>query len=489
MRRPSLRARLGRFLAVLAVVAPLVTVVATVTEVPGIAGAACTMCAGGEFHPIAPVRIFDTRPATATDPDLPINDVVPYGAKPINLSTLSTGMQQFDVQLLGIGNAGFANPWLPAWVRSSDVLAVLASVVVVQPGAKGNLSAWPTGAVRITSSSVVNFALGQTTANLTLLRPGTGGTARLEMRGGAASSAHVLIDVFGWYSTSSYRGEDGIESVDERGGRTIPVTPGRILDTGAGAVGPASTTEVRIRGASTIGTSPRLIVPDSQAVTAVILNVAVSLPTENTYVSAVPEMPQAGFPTIANNVVAVGTVRSAMLVVPIASDGRIRLFNRAGSTRLVVDVLGYVETRADETRAGRVVPLTSPFRAFDTRLTQFGKVPLGPGQSEEWSFAAFAASVNVAAVSVGNQLGFLGNLTNALLTRQYPTVPVRSNLRLSPSTGAATVPASSNINIAEGVAVANMTVGRYGTSSKIWVYNAAGYAHYLLDVSAVILAD
>ena len=75
----------------LAVVAPLVTVVATVTEVPGIAGAACTMCAGGEFHPIAPVRIFDTRPATATDPDLPINDVVPYGAKPINLSTLSTG--------------------------------------------------------------------------------------------------------------------------------------------------------------------------------------------------------------------------------------------------------------------------------------------------------------------------------------------------------------------------------------------------------------
>ncbi|MFZ9628875.1 MAG: hypothetical protein ACO3C1_05935 [Ilumatobacteraceae bacterium] len=489
MRRFPMRSRLGRLAVAVAVLTPSVAVASTVAGVPGVASAACTLCAGGEFHPIAPVRIFDTRPTSSANPELPINDVQPYGAKPINLGSATTGVQRFDVQLLGIGDRTFENPWLPSWVAPTDVLAVLASVIVVRPGTRGNLATWPAGTVRLTSSSLVNFASGQTTSNLSVVRPGTGGALTVEMRGAAVSTAHVVIDVFGWYSTSSYLGEDRVESTDERGGRTVPITPGRILDTGAGAVGPASTTELTIRGASTIGTSPRLVVPDSQAVTAVMLNVAVSLPTENTYVSVVPEMPLSGVPATSNANVAAGTVRSAMVIVPIAADGRIRLYNNAGYTRLVGDVLGYVETRLDELRAGRVVPLSTPFRAFDTRLTQFGKVPLGPGQSEEWSFAAFAASVTVASVSVGNQVGFFGTLTNASLTRQYPTVPVRSNLRLSPSTGVSTVPVSSHINTAEDVAVANMTVGLYGTSSRIWVYNAAGYAHYLLDVSAVILAD
>lgn len=480
--------RLSRLAAVFAVAVPSFTVAVSMSHVPA-ATAACTMCAGGEYHPVSPVRIFDTRPTTVANPEAPINDVSPFGIKPINLSTATTGVQQFDVQLLGLNDPNFEHPWLPSWVAASDVLAVVASVIVVQPGVTGRIEVWPKGSTRVTATSLLNYSAGQTVSNLSIVRPGTGGNVTVDLRGASLSTAHVVVDVFGWYSTSSYLGEDGIESTDERGGRTIPITPGRVLDTGAGAVGPGSVTELTVRGASTIGTSPRLVVPDSQAVTAVMLNVAVSLPTANTYVSVVPEMPVSGVPTTSNVNVAAGTVRSAMVIVPIASDGKVRLYNNSGNTRLVVDVLGYVETRLDELRVGRVVPLATPFRAFDTRRTEFGKVPLGPGQSEEWSFAAFAASVNVATVSVGNQVGLIGNLTNASLTRQYPTVPVRSNLRLSPSTGSATVPTSSHINTAEGQAVANMTVALYGTSSKVWVYNAAGYAHYLLDVSAVILAD
>ena len=111
-----------------------------------------------------------------------------------------------------------------------------------------------------------------------------------------------------------------------------------------------------------------------------------------------------------------------------------RIYNRAGDTNVVVDVMGYlVNGAAETTRAGRVVPLTAPFRAFDTRQAAFGTVPLGPGQAEDWSFAAFSDSVNIGGVPLGNQTALLGNLTNASLARQSRTVPVNSYLTVYPT--------------------------------------------------------
>ncbi|MFM2182214.1 MAG: hypothetical protein RJB61_508 [Actinomycetota bacterium] len=476
-------------------VAALAAAAAVSTAVPSPVGAAtCVMCAGGEYHPLStPVRIFDSRPASASNPTAPINDVAPLGPKPINLTTGGT-VQRFNVQLLGLRPNGtedpaFENPWIgPFKATAADVLAVVLNIAVVQPGSRGYLSAWPAGTTPLTPSSTLNFDAGQTTSNMALARPGTDGQFVIDLRGSVASTAHLIIDVQGWYSTSLYLGEDGIESTDERGGRTITVSPGRILDTRPTNVGPGSVTELVIRGASTIDATPLEIVPDRPTVKAVVLNVAVDRPTANTYVTVVPEAPAGPPPTSTVNVSA-GATRSSMAVVRIADDGKIRIYNNAGTTRIVVDVLGYIEDVPDETRVGRVVPISSPFRAFDTRRVEFGRVPLGPGQSEEWSFAAFAASVNVAGVSVGNQSGFIANLTNASLVRQYPTVPVRSNLRVYPSVGTSTAPLVSHLNSAEGSAIANLTVVSYGTSERVWVLNAAGYAHYLVDIAAVILAD
>jgi len=82
----------------------------------------------------------------------------------------------------------------------------------------------------------------------------------------------------------------------------------------------------------------------------------------------------------------------------------------------------------------------------------------------------------------------IGNLTSASLDRQYPSVPVRSFLTAYPAS--VERPLSSNLNTAEGpAAVPNMAVLPYGANNTVRIYNLAGYAHYLFDASAVVLAD
>ena len=145
---------------------------------------------------------------------------------------------------------------------------------------------------------------------------------------------------------------------------------------------------------------------------------------------------------------------------------------------------------AEDTRSGRVVPLEQPFRSFDTRQAAFGAVPLGPGQAEDWSFSAFAGSVAIGGVSVGEQSALLGNLTNASLSRQYAGVAVTSFLTVYPSPLDSSLPPTvSNLNTTEGAAVANMALVAYGADKTVRVFNNRGKAHYLLDVYAVVLAD
>jgi len=136
----------------------------------------------------------------------------------------------------------------------------------------------------------------------------------------------------------------------------------------------------------------------------------------------------------------------------------------------------------------RVVPLGAPYRVFDTRDAQWGAVALGPGQAEDWSFSDFAGSVTIGGVEVGKQLGVIGNLTSASLTRQYPTVPVSSYLTVYPS-DAAVRPTSANLNMTEGPPTPNMVIMKYSATTTARVYNFAGFNHYVYDASAVILAD
>ena len=89
-------------------------------------------------------------------------------------------------------------------------------------------------------------------------------------------------------------------------------------------------------------------------------------------------------------------------------------------------------------------------------------------------------------VSVGSQSALLGNLTNNRVTRQYATVPVRAFMTLYPPS--ASRPTASNLNTVDGRVVGNMVMATFGANQTIRVFNKSGYAHYILDVYAVVLS-
>ncbi len=453
-----------------AVVTPGVATQAAVTCAAG------TLCGGGEFHPLTPSRIFDSRPGLA------INDVVPNGAKPLAAPAPAT----FDIGLLGLGG-------IPA--TAADVLAVVVNITVTEPGANGYLEAYGKGAKPAVRTSLINFGPNQTVPNVAIVRPGADGQLEIGLFG-QSGTAHVVVDVFGWFSTSN-----ASDIATTGGARLIPTTPSRVLDTrdgtgrAAAAVGPLTqgqTIDLQVRGVDGVNPTVTDVVPDSPNVSGVLLNVVgISARPDgaSTYLSVVPDPVLAGqTPTTSNLNLANGVIKANLVFVPVNADGKVRIFNFHGSTDVVADVVGYLLSGQDvATRRGRVVPLSSPYRTFDTRDAQWGGVALGPGQAEDWSFADFAASVAIGPDAVGNQLAVIGNLTSAELKRQYPSQPAASFLTAYPTGG--TRPLSSNLNTVEGPPVPNMAVLTYGASDTLRVYNLAGYAHYLFDASAVVLAD
>lgn len=423
--------------------------------------AAGELGAGGEFHPLAPATVHDTRAGAKA----------PSGAAP--------AIPTFNVALLGAGG-------VPA--SAADVLAVSVTITVTGATQNGNVRLAPAGSA-LPTSAALTYTTGRTVSNIAIVRPGANGQITIGLNSGVAGQAHVVVDVHGYWSTSSFA---------TRGARLVGLGPTRIMDTRYGYNGPngpiasGATATLPIRGVTGVnpGTFVYNLIPNSPNVVAVMINVAVINTTPGSVATslAVSANAPSGTPSIFDVHAPAGAVRSTMVIVPVAADGHIRFFNRDSSSHVTADVVGYFATNADvNTRAGRIVPLSSPFRAFDTRQAQWGAVRLGPGQAEDWSFAAFAASVNIDAVAVGAQSAVIGNLTATDLTRQYPTVPANGYLTLYASD--ATRPLASSLNTFEGGAVSNMSMARYSAGTTLRGFNATGSVNYIFDAMAVVLRD
>lgn len=446
---------------VLAAVTILASGLAPLTPLAPTATAA-GLNAGGEFHPLPPTRIFDQV-------GVPLNS----GAGSVT-----------TVPLLG------AKGVVPS--SGTEVLAVLANVTVDAPSSAGYLQSYPTGSP-VPSSSSLNFQPGAAVPNVVLLRPGSDGSTAFNLVGGGPGSARLIVDVFGWISSSSYA---------TAGARLVSTPPVRILDTRNPdtPVGAGQTIELPIRGAVS-KYDGSVVVPNSDAITGVVLNLTVDnsrANSEQTYVSVLQDVPGAP-PSTSNVNVAKGNAKANLVVTPVAPDGKVRLYNFAGSTNLIVDVLGYFQTGADPaTRAGRIVPLDTAYRAADTR-----PLPLGPGSQEDWDFNPFVQSVKVCdtdaqptcdrtninslGVSPGPIGSLIANVTGTQLQRQYPTVKVSTYLTVYPSDAAR--PEASNVNFGENIDVPNLAVVKLGANGMIRVFNAFGKANYIIDVAAVVLTD
>jgi hypothetical protein len=198
--------------------------------------------------------------------------------------------------------------------------------------------------------------------------------------------------------------------------------------------------------------------------------------------SVLPSVPSSG-PTTSNVNLRAGATRPVSVIVPLAEDGSVSVFNRSGEVHVLIDVMGYLVTGAQSSsRAGRVVPLVSPVRVLDTRQESHGEQPAGPGVIEAWSMDRFVERVAVNGSWIGPQSAVIGNLTATGL-RQESAIAVGSTfVTVSPAGGS--LPDASILN------VALVTFGATSEADRAVVFrNAFGYVDLVLDAAAVVLDE
>jgi hypothetical protein len=256
--------------------------------------------AGGEVA-LTPARITDTRAGSGF---------------PNAGNTLSAG-GTLNVSVLGAGGVG--------GVPLSGVSAVILNVTAVDTTTAGYFTVYPTvtGTPTVPTASNLNWVAGQIVPNRAIVQIGAGGMVSIFNKYG---SADAVVDVTGYFS-------DG--TVTPTGKQFTPQDPQRIADTRFAFgcptnLGTASTCTLPI--ANTFG------VPSNA--TAVILNVTATNSTAPSFLTVYPST-AATRPTASDLNLRTGVNVANMVVATIGSNGAITIYNSAGSTDVVVDLLGW----------------------------------------------------------------------------------------------------------------------------------------------------
>ncbi|MFT3790448.1 MAG: hypothetical protein QM741_05085 [Rudaea sp.] len=257
--------------------------------------------AASQVTALVPARVLDTRPGSATV------DGQFAGAGALG------GGRKLDLKVTGRGG-------LPA----SGIAGVIMNLTATGPTASGFITAWPGGQAQPLASNL-NFTPAQTVPNLVITGVGTNGEISLF---NSAGNTQLIADVAGWFPS---------------GAELTSLTPARLLDTraGAGTVDGkfAGGGAIRAQGVLDLDVSGRGGVPAS-GVAAVVLNVTAVSPSGTGFVTVWPS----GFsqPNASNLNFTPGQTRPNLVVAAIGSNGKVSLFNSAGTTDIVVDVLGWL---------------------------------------------------------------------------------------------------------------------------------------------------
>jgi hypothetical protein len=186
------------------------------------------------------------------------------------------------------------------------------------------------------------------------------------------------------------------------------------------------------------------------------MNVTVTQPTASGYLTVYPH--DSTTPLVSNlNFVAGQTVPN-LVIVKVPPSGIIDMFNSAGTTDVVIDVVGYFdEDRSDE--RGRFVPF-SPERVYDSReiTATHDARPIEPGES----------------LTYVDDLGASAYVFNVTATE--PTTA--GYVTAYPFPGA--VPLASNVNFVPKQTVANLVYAP--TGPDVGFFNSAGRTHIVVDL-------
>ena len=419
---------------------------------------------GGQYHPLSPYRICDTRPTnpsglSGTDAQCTAKTLGPGGS--------------LAVQVAGTNPTGTSSGGVP----SSGVTAVALNVTVTGTTAASYLTVWPTGSSRQTTSSL-NWPSGDTVSNLVQVDLGSSGQVSVY---NAEGSANVVVDVEGYVSPSD-TSTDGLYH---------PLTPYRICDTRSAnpsglsgtdaqcqdkTLGPAGSLDVQVSGTNPSGTSSGGVPAGASAV---VLNVTVTGTTAPSYLTVWPT--GSSRQTTSSLNWSAGKTIPNRVVVALSASGKASFYNASGHTDLVVDVGGYYTSSGSA--PGSYFSGVAPARICDTRsgnpsqlsgtAAQCNGKTLGPGGTLQVQVAGVggvpAESSTTPPVAVVLNVTVTNTSTPSYLT-VWPTG--------SPQ------PVTSDLNWPQGDTVPNLVQVALGTSGQVSIYNAQGSADVVADVVA-----
>ena len=275
--------------------------------------AAPTPPSSGGFHPLAPVRILDSRDGTGGS---------------------SSAWGPWSTRTVAVAGAG----GVPAGAK-----AVVLNVTVTDTTAPSYLTVWPTGQPQPTASNL-NWPAGDTRPNLVVAKIGAGGTISIF---NLLGTTNVIADVQGWFDDGSDPAADTL----------VAVSPTRVLDSRDGTGGystPWGAHAQRDLAIAGVATVPA----DADAV---LLNVTVTDTSAPSYLTVWPGgEPQ---PTASNLNWPAGDTRPNLVVAKIGAGGTVSIFNHEGSAQVVADVVGYFRAPLAAEHFTAIAPRGSSTRA------------------------------------------------------------------------------------------------------------------------------
>jgi hypothetical protein len=163
-------------------------------------------------------------------------------------------------------------------------------------------------------TSNINFAAGQTIANMVITKVSPDGKIKIFNNSG---STHIAVDIVGWFPEAAQF-------------HSFP--PQRFVDTreSVGPIAPHGYLDVQMAG--------RGMVPET-GVGAVVLNVTVVGSTASNYLTVYPN--GGSVPTASNLNFVAGQTIANMVIVKLGAGGKITIYNNDGFTPVVVDVVGW----------------------------------------------------------------------------------------------------------------------------------------------------
>ena len=380
-------------------------------------GAAPVEAGLGEFQPLTPARLLDTRSiGTTVDGQSQKGGLVAAG------STV-------EVQVRGRGGV------------SNTTTAVALNLTAVNASGVGYITMWPCDASMPTASNLNTIAT-VARANMAISRVATSGPDTGRVCIYASVSTHLVLDVNGYSRGSAYTAITPVRLVDSR-------TIGTTVDgasTGWGPLNPFSAYVISLAGRGGVPAN----------VGGLVINITAAQPGGTGYVTVWDCI--GAKPPVSHLNLQSGVNVANLAVTTTNGTGHICVSSSV-STHLIIDVVGYFTSSS-------LVQLPAPYRISDSRANG----STFDGLSKAYGPVAAGGTVKVEVATRQTYTGHTSVARTVILT--VTAVNPAGNGYFTVWPCGQPMPLASNLNVKAGVNFANTVFMSVGNDNEVCIYSS-----------------